>query len=564
MPRLNRSLKVFLCHAHADRDPVRRLYARLKNDGVDAWLDKEKLLPGQDWELEIRKAVRDADIVVVCLSKQFNQAGFRQKEVRLALDTAMEKPEGEIFIIPARLEECDNLESLRKWHWVDLFQEDGYEMLMRALQARSNKIGATLQIKKIWLPNIASSRRSEATIEKKPELKQESSKAGSLKPKKIETKNKKANTAIIIAMIGLVGTVVAIVITSALIGKIFSSRPEPTGMKDTTEPTETARAIGSLEHPIKILFIPSVDANIILNGGEIMAASLNKATSLNFEVVIPTSYAATVEEMCASPADTMAFLTGLGYAIANQMCGVDVAFKAIRFGYPVFWTEYIVARNSDIQSLADLEGKKWGYSDQASTNGYMIPTVELAEAGVTPGEQVQTSGHNQTVIAVYNGEVDFGTVFYSVPLNPEGATIFTYDDFLAGSITDLAQYEIPDEAIANCAPDTEGKKMLCDGYQIMDARANIRIDYPDVIQKVRILAISQAVPNDTFSFGPEFPVDLRAQIEEAFVAFSQTEDWNITIGSTDFYGWSGASPADDAEYDFVRAMVEATGYKLSK
>lgn len=62
-----RPLKVFpstssghrLCHAHADRDSMRALYARLTNDGVDrsAWLDKEKLLPGQDWELEIRKAV---------------------------------------------------------------------------------------------------------------------------------------------------------------------------------------------------------------------------------------------------------------------------------------------------------------------------------------------------------------------------------------------------------------------------------------------------------------------------------------------------------------------------
>jgi hypothetical protein len=126
---------------------VRGLYTRLTKDGVDAWLDKEKLLPGQDWELEIRKAVREADVVVVCLSKQFNQAGFRQKEVRLALDTAMEQPEGEIFIIPARLEECDTLESLRKWHWVDLFEDDGYENLMRALRTRANTIGVMLQIK---------------------------------------------------------------------------------------------------------------------------------------------------------------------------------------------------------------------------------------------------------------------------------------------------------------------------------------------------------------------------------------------------------------------------------
>jgi len=134
-----RPLKVFLCHPHSDKDAVKALYTRLTKDGVDAWFDKEKLIPGQDWELVIRKAVREADVVVVCLSKRFNQAGFRQKEVRLALDTAMEKPEGEIFIIPARLEECDTLESLRKWHRVDLFEEDGYEILMRALQVRVDK-----------------------------------------------------------------------------------------------------------------------------------------------------------------------------------------------------------------------------------------------------------------------------------------------------------------------------------------------------------------------------------------------------------------------------------------
>ena len=54
MPEPKRPLKVFLCHAHiiplwdVDRAPVRGLYARLTKDGVDAWLDKAKLLPRQD------------------------------------------------------------------------------------------------------------------------------------------------------------------------------------------------------------------------------------------------------------------------------------------------------------------------------------------------------------------------------------------------------------------------------------------------------------------------------------------------------------------------------------
>ncbi len=143
-----RPLKVFLSHAHTDADAVHALYDRLVADGVDAWLDKEKLIPGQDWEREIRKAVREADVVIVCLSKQFNQRGYRQKEVKIALDEADVMPEGEIFIIPARLEECENLESLRKWHWVDLFEDGGYEKLLRSLLLRAQTTNAYLNLKK--------------------------------------------------------------------------------------------------------------------------------------------------------------------------------------------------------------------------------------------------------------------------------------------------------------------------------------------------------------------------------------------------------------------------------
>jgi phosphonate transport system substrate-binding protein len=149
-----------------------------------------------------------------------------------------------------------------------------------------------------------------------------------------------------------------------------------------------------------------------------------------------------------------------------------------------------------------------------------------------------------------------------VPLNPEGAPIFTYDEFLAGNITSLEQYEVPAETIPNCAPNEDASRLFCDGYRVLDARANIRTEAPDVMQKVRILGISQAIPNDTLSFVPDFPADVRAQIEDALVAFAETDAWDTSIGSADFYGWSGIAPATDAEYDVVREMVTATGYTI--
>lgn len=138
---LPRPLRVFLCHSSSDKPAVRELYQRLKVDGIDPWLDEKKLLPGQDWQLEITRAVRASDLVIVCLSqKSVTKVGFVQKEIKYALDVAEEQPEGSIFIIPLKLEECDVPERLRRWQWVNLFESDGYERLYLTLQVRADEI----------------------------------------------------------------------------------------------------------------------------------------------------------------------------------------------------------------------------------------------------------------------------------------------------------------------------------------------------------------------------------------------------------------------------------------
>jgi len=140
-----RALRVFLCHSSGDKPAVRELYQRLCAEGIDAWLDEEKLLPGQNWQLEIPKAVRASDVVLVCLSRNsINKAGYIQKEIKFALDVADEQPEGAIFLIPAKLEECDVPDRLSQWQWVNLYEAKGYERLMRALHARADALRISL------------------------------------------------------------------------------------------------------------------------------------------------------------------------------------------------------------------------------------------------------------------------------------------------------------------------------------------------------------------------------------------------------------------------------------
>lgn len=134
-------LRVFLCHSSRDKGFVRDLYRRLTDDGVAAWLDEVNLLPGEDWDLEIKKAVRRVHAVIFCLSvSSVTRAGYVQKELRLSLDVADEQPEGTIFIIPIRIDNTTVPERLRQWQWVSHEDIDWYEKLLRALERRAESL----------------------------------------------------------------------------------------------------------------------------------------------------------------------------------------------------------------------------------------------------------------------------------------------------------------------------------------------------------------------------------------------------------------------------------------
>jgi hypothetical protein len=136
MSKLKQPLRVFLCYAHNDKADVYKLYNRIaKEVGIDTWFDAENILPGQDWEQEIRKAILGSDVIVICLSRQFNRlGGYRQKELKIALEKAGLLLDSEIFIIPLRLEKCALPKRLRRWQCVDLFEVDGYRKLLQALR----------------------------------------------------------------------------------------------------------------------------------------------------------------------------------------------------------------------------------------------------------------------------------------------------------------------------------------------------------------------------------------------------------------------------------------------
>jgi len=138
------SRQLFLSYANEDESQARELYNRLKERGHKPWMDKHDLLPGQEWELEIRRAIQNADFFIALMSRDsVTKKGFVQKEIRYALDVLGEIPPGRIYLIPIRLNACDVPDSIKRLHWIDLQEKEGYSKLCRAIEEGSTPSSRT-------------------------------------------------------------------------------------------------------------------------------------------------------------------------------------------------------------------------------------------------------------------------------------------------------------------------------------------------------------------------------------------------------------------------------------
>jgi hypothetical protein len=127
--------QIFLSYDREDEEEVEKLYQKLSDAGFKPWMDKKDLLPGERWKSCIQKAIRRSDFFLACLSvHSVSKRGYLQKEIKDALNIWQEKLEDDIYLIPARLKDCEVPERLCDFQWVDLFEEDGWTRLVKAIQ----------------------------------------------------------------------------------------------------------------------------------------------------------------------------------------------------------------------------------------------------------------------------------------------------------------------------------------------------------------------------------------------------------------------------------------------
>jgi len=127
--------KIFICHANEDKNVAIEFYDKFIEEGFQPWLDKKSLLPGQNWQVEIPKEIKNTDYVLVLFSSNsVNKRGYVQKEYNLALDTLNEIPEGNIYVIPVKIDQCITPTKFEHLHWVNLFEEGAFEKILQSIK----------------------------------------------------------------------------------------------------------------------------------------------------------------------------------------------------------------------------------------------------------------------------------------------------------------------------------------------------------------------------------------------------------------------------------------------
>lgn len=271
---------------------------------------------------------------------------------------------------------------------------------------------------------------------------------------------------------------------------------------------------------LNVQFVPSSQASTLEAKAKPLESLLKKELGIPVKVTVSTSNNALVEAMSSHQVD-VGFLPPDAYVLAHKRKIADVLLQAERYGYDepsgkmnkTLMDKYramiVVKKGSKIKSWKDLKGKKISVQESSSTSGYVYPVAELYKKGlnvVKDSTLTQVQGHDQAVLAVYNGDVDAAFVF-------------------------------------------------------ADARNIAAKDTPQVMKDVVPIYFTKWIPNDTISVRSDMSQAYRTKLKKAFKNLMKTEKGKKIMSS--IYSHMGYKDSKDSNFDVIRDY-EKTIEKVTK
>lgn len=287
------------------------------------------------------------------------------------------------------------------------------------------------------------------------------------------------------------------------------------------------REVGTRARPFTMYFVPSMDAQDLATNadvvGEFVARHVSRALygeegRFFVRARVPMNYVAVVEAFGAGRAD-FAALNTFGYVLGHEIkrYPIEAALMVLRGenrDERTYCAQIVVRADSGIETLADLAGRSFAFTDPSSSAGFLLPARLLREHGIQLGRTVFAHKHDSVISMVYQGQVDAGATYYSPPQRIEGPD---------------GVREVP-----------------------RDARSRVLKQYPDVMERVRILAFTEHVVNEPWVLRSDLAPDpersraIRAAVVAALLEFTATPEGVAIIDK--LYNVRAVTAIEDAEY----------------
>jgi phosphonate transport system substrate-binding protein len=269
------------------------------------------------------------------------------------------------------------------------------------------------------------------------------------------------------------------------------------------KPESESHPLGSEENPVVMAFVPSTEAEKVIDSAGELTSLLTEKTGIHFKPQLSTSYVGIVEAMAVGKVH-VAWLPPLAYVYAHDRNGDEAILKVVRDGKATYRGQIVVMADSGIEEMTELKGKRLAFTDQTSASGHYYPAVLLKEAGISPDDDLEliyAGGHDAAVLALVKGSVD-----------------------------------------AACCYD--------------DARGKLKdMGFPDIEETTRILAYTPDIPADNVAVIDGLDAELIEKIKTGLLDLASSETGKQVL--FDLYEVEGLVSASDADYTPVRQMVAA-------
>ncbi|MEZ4871820.1 MAG: phosphate/phosphite/phosphonate ABC transporter substrate-binding protein [Bdellovibrionales bacterium] len=292
--------------------------------------------------------------------------------------------------------------------------------------------------------------------------------------------------------------------------------------------------IGSENNPLKMFFVPSDDTHTIALSAKEVDEYLEKYvsqklygkdTGFYIEASVPASYIAVVEAFGTERADFAAINT-FSYILLKdkKKYPAEAVLNILRGeGESTYKAQIIARADSKINNLEDLKGKKFAFTDPASTSGYILPAILFNEKGIDLGEKIFAGRHDNVVTMVYQRQVDAGATYHSPEYNGE----------------------------------------------LMDARRKVKTQFPDVFEKIKIISFTEEIPNapwvlrtNMYGDDKETYEKVKNALVEGLLEFSNTDNGKETMMK--LYSITGLIKASDDDFQGVRDMFAKSAFDVEQ